>query len=161
MPRVADVMGVRFSSRLTMLLTDSGLQTTRMGEWLMTVAVKRKRLLPSARFIGRPQIVSNTGYCVTCDSDTTFRSASSWLRDGYVCAKCGSIPGERALMVCIERDHLHWRDLSILEASPSLAGASAKLKKTVHTVRAHCFLPRLPAGGRGIPTGRGVKIWGP
>ncbi|MHB8881380.1 MAG: class I SAM-dependent methyltransferase [Thermodesulfovibrionales bacterium] len=112
----------------------------------MTVAVKWKRLMPSARFICRLPIMSNHGYCVTCDSETTFRSASEWLRDGYVCSKCGSLPRERALMVCIERNYPHWRDLSILEVSPSHVGASAKIRKHCSRYMRSHFFNEFPRG---------------
>lgn len=74
-------------------------------------------------------IVSNNGYCLTCDSETTFSSDNEWLRDYYICKKCGSIPRERALMFCIERYYPHWKNLSIHESSPTSRGASIKLKK--------------------------------
>jgi len=91
-------------------------------------------------------ILSNEGYCVTCDSKTTFRSAYEWLRDHYVCSKCGSIPRERALMFCLEHYYPDWKNLSILELSPVSRGASVKLKKFCkHYLDSHYF-PDFPFG---------------
>lgn len=74
-------------------------------------------------------VISNKGYCLTCDSETTFYSKNEWLRDFYICKKCKSIPRERALMFCLERAYPDWRNLRIHESSPSFRGASVKLKK--------------------------------
>lgn len=73
--------------------------------------------------------LSNEGYCVTCDSETTFYSDSEWLRDCYLCKRCGSIPRERALMFCIERYYPNWKELRIHESSAFSRGASVKLKE--------------------------------
>lgn len=51
-------------------------------------------------------------------------------------------------MFCIERDYPHWKDLDILEVSPSHVGASAKLRRQCrHYVRTH-FFPDFPRGAR-------------
>ncbi|MEK6671959.1 MAG: class I SAM-dependent methyltransferase [Nitrospirota bacterium] len=87
---------------------------------------------------------SNEGYCVTCDSETTFSSSNEWLRDYYICNRCGSIPRERALMFCIERYYPNWRELHVHESSPAPRGASEKLKKhCVHYVPSHFFSDHL------------------
>ncbi len=83
---------------------------------------------------------SNEGYCVTCDSETTFSSSNEWLRDYYICNRCDSIPRERALMFCIERYYPNWRELHVHESSPAPRGASEKLKKhCAHYVPSHFF----------------------
>jgi len=91
-------------------------------------------------------ILKNDGYCVTCDSKTTFSSEKEWLRDYYVCVKCGSIPRERALMFCIERYFPNWKELSILESSPAPRGASVKLKKYCRNYIAAHYFPDFPTG---------------
>jgi len=92
-------------------------------------------------------LLSNDGYCVTCDSETTFSSTSEWLRDFYVCKNCGSIPRERALMFCIERYYPNWRELRIHESSPVNRGATAKLLAYCRNYSSSHFFPAFPLGG--------------
>jgi SAM-dependent methyltransferase len=90
---------------------------------------------------GSPYVLSNKGYCVTCDSETTFCSTNEWLRDFYICKNCGSIPRERALMFCIERYYPNWMELYIHESSPVFRGASIKLKqRSDHYSSSYYFL---------------------
>jgi SAM-dependent methyltransferase len=91
-------------------------------------------------------ILKNDGYCVTCDAKTTFCSKKEWLRDYYICTKCGSIPRERALMFCIERYFPNWKELSILESSPAPRGASVKLKKYCRNYIAAHYFADFPTG---------------
>lgn len=88
--------------------------------------VKRKlvRLIPFNSFY-----FSQKGYCPCCDNKTVFISTNSWLRDHFICAKCGSIPRERALMLAIEQYYPTWRDFIIHESSPLNRDTSIKLKK--------------------------------
>ena len=89
---------------------------------------------------GGSELLSNEGYCLTCDAETTFSAKCEWLRDYYVCEKCGSIPRERALIFCIERHYPGWRELNIHESSPVFRGASVKLKqKCARYVSSHFF----------------------
>lgn len=67
------------------------------------------------------------GTCPTCDRETTFRADDPWLRDHLLCARCGSIPRERALMRVIETWFPNFRELDVHESSPLARGASAKL----------------------------------
>jgi SAM-dependent methyltransferase len=92
------------------------------------------------------ELLTNEGYCMTCDSETTFSATSEWLRDFYVCEKCGSIPRERALMFCIERYHPDWRELHIHESSPVFRGASSKLKQNCANYVYSHFFPDSPLG---------------
>lgn len=71
---------------------------------------------------------SNEGYCYCCDQDTLFISKDTWFRDNYICTKCGSIPRERALMLCIDKYFPNWRELTIHESSPAVRGASERLR---------------------------------
>lgn len=64
-------------------------------------------------------LFSNTGYCILCDSQTTFHAEGSWLRDQYVCAQCRSIPRQRALVEVLRIVRPIWRMLRIHESSPS------------------------------------------
>jgi hypothetical protein len=108
--------------------------------------VKRLLHLHKLRFNPRRKSFSNKGYCVTCDSQTTFYSKNEWLRDYYICLKCGSIPRERALLSCIERYFPNWRDLHIHESSPLSRGASNKLKKYCKNYLPTHFFPDFPLG---------------
>lgn len=83
---------------------------------------------------------------MTCDAETIFSSKYEWLRDYYLCERCGSIPRERALMFCIERYYPNWRELRIHESSPVLRGASIKLKEHCADYGYSYFLPDTPPG---------------
>lgn len=72
-------------------------------------------------------ILRVSGHCTTCNSETEFTAYNSWLRDHFICAKCGSIPRERALMAVIQNYYPNWRNAVIHESSPSLRGASLRL----------------------------------
>ncbi len=72
-------------------------------------------------------VLENPGYCPTCDQEVTFIARNKWFRDHYVCANCGSIPRERALMLLIDQRFPNWRSLSIHESSPGNRGASTRL----------------------------------
>ena len=78
-----------------------------------------------------PIVLKSRGRCPTCDKDTAFVARDSWLRDHYLCASCGSIPRERALMHVIDTHFPAWRTMTIHESSPSARGASLRLA-------AHC-----------------------
>lgn len=62
---------------------------------------------------------SNDGYCHSCRQDTVFTSHGDWLRDMYLCDKCGSIPRQRALQYILDRYFADWTSLNIHESSPS------------------------------------------
>ncbi len=96
--------------------------------------------------LNQKPFLSNDGYCITCDSETTFCSDNEWLRDYYLCKKCRSIPRERALMFCIERFYPNWRELRIHESSPLGRGASTKLKKYCSLYVPTHFLPDFQLG---------------
>jgi SAM-dependent methyltransferase len=61
----------------------------------------------------------NSGYCHCCRQDTIFTSHGDWLRDTYLCDKCGSIPRQRALQHILDRYFSDWSSLKIHESSPS------------------------------------------
>lgn len=74
-------------------------------------------------------ILQSDGYCSTCNQNVSFVAKSAWLRDHFLCSKCGSIPRERALMQVIEQFYPNWRDLNIHETSPGDRGASLRLSQ--------------------------------
>jgi len=75
--------------------------------------------------------LENAGFCPTCDSETTFRSDSPWLRNFYACLKCGSIPRERALIKVLDAAVPDYAELRIHECAPARPprGASRKLRE--------------------------------
>lgn len=92
------------------------------------------------------ELFSNYGRCPTCDQPTRFVARDAWLRDGYVCEHCGSIPRERALMWTIERFFPNWRNLSVHESSPVGRGASARLARACTRYASSQFLEGVRPG---------------
>ena len=71
----------------------------------------------------------HTGYCPACDQETVFDIVQAWLRDGYLCRRCGSIPRERALAHVLRRAASRASpDLVIHESSPEWRGISRYLR---------------------------------
>ena len=64
----------------------------------------------------RPQ---NQGWCPCCRSDTIFVEAGVWLRDQYLCSRCGSIPRYRAINATLDRYFSQWTTSSLHESSPT------------------------------------------
>jgi len=74
----------------------------------------------SAASSGEPKyVVENEGFCPCCRSNTVFRSPQEWLRDFYVCTKCGSIPRQRHIQAVLDSRMPGWEQLVIHESSPS------------------------------------------
>lgn len=93
-----------------------------------------------------PVLLRSEGICPCCDRKTTFVAHNAWYRDHYVCASCGSIPRERALMFCIELFFPDWRDSVIHESSPGDRGASCKLRAQSRSYIASQYFPDVPPG---------------
>jgi SAM-dependent methyltransferase len=74
-------------------------------------------------------VLKNSGYCSTCEQNVSFVARNTWLRDHYLCSKCGSLPRERALMSIIGTYFPNWRNLTIHESSPCNRGASKLLSQ--------------------------------
>jgi SAM-dependent methyltransferase len=89
---------------------------------------------------------SHQGYCPCCDKEVLFQATHSWLRDYFLCANCGSIPRERALMLVIEKYYPNWKNLSIHESSPSNRGVSLKLKNSAKNYIASQYYPNQSFG---------------
>ena len=60
----------------------------------------------------------NRGYCTICDCGVWFNETGPWLRDQYLCSRCGSIPRNRALVKVLNDHFPGWRELQIHESSP-------------------------------------------
>jgi SAM-dependent methyltransferase len=65
----------------------------------------------------------NGGFCPICQSKTLFIEQDKWLRDFYKCAKCYSIPRQRAIVSVLNQFFPEWKDYKIHESSP--AGSSS------------------------------------
>lgn len=88
----------------------------------------------------------NQGWCPICEATATFTAHHSWLRDHYLCDRCGSIPRERALMRTIQARCPDWRNLAIHESSPGNRGASVKLAQQCRFYTASQYDPQLGFG---------------
>jgi hypothetical protein len=86
------------------------------------------------------------GFCPICNAPAHFSSASSWLRDFFLCEGCGSIPRERALMAAIEMFYPEWRMLTVHESSPAQRGASLRLKSECSAYTASVYDAAVPLG---------------
>lgn len=64
-------------------------------------------------------VVQNDGFCPCCRSNTLFRSPVDWLRDFYVCTKCGSVPRQRHIQTVLDIRFPGWEQMVIHESSPS------------------------------------------
>jgi SAM-dependent methyltransferase len=90
--------------------------------------------------------LENKGYCPCCGQETIFKSGHEWLRDHYLCTKCGCKPRERALMSVVEENYPNWRELTIHESSPMDRGASVKFKKECSNYIPSQFWPERKMG---------------
>ena len=63
--------------------------------------------------------LTNPGYCHCCRDQTFFEQTGEWLRDQYLCQKCGSIPRQRNIQHVLDRFFPDWETTRIHESSPS------------------------------------------
>jgi SAM-dependent methyltransferase len=90
-------------------------------------------------------VISNEGFCPVCDAPARFTARDPWLRDHYLCERCGSIPRERALFTVLERQVPNWRELAIHESSPGRP-SSERLRRLSHCYVATHWFPDVPPG---------------
>lgn len=88
---------------------------------------------------------SNRGYCFICERGARFTEVGPWLRDQYLCSRCGSIPRQRALIRVLTEHFPKWRELKIHESSPC-GPSSAKLKRQCANYVASQYFPHVPRG---------------
>jgi SAM-dependent methyltransferase len=62
----------------------------------------------------------NTGYCCICMAERQFIAKGQWLRDQYVCEKCGTVPRMRALVEILNQVRPDWRSCASHESSPCM-----------------------------------------
>ena len=91
-------------------------------------------------------VLESRGRCPICEQDVVFRADNEWLRDHFLCSKCGSIPRERALMDVIKMYYPGYRTLDIHESSPGSRGASVKLKAECENYTTSHFYQDLKLG---------------
>jgi len=87
----------------------------------------------------------NRGYCTICDSGVWFNETGPWLRDQYLCLRCGSIPRNRALVKVLNDHFPGWRELRIHESSPGGPSSDKIRRECKHYVASH-FFPEVPRG---------------
>lgn len=87
----------------------------------------------------------NPGYCPICQYWAIFIKRDKWLRDGYQCIRCHSIPRWRALIYVLETHFPNWRELRIHESSPG-GTSSEKLARECKNYVATHFFPGTRAG---------------
>lgn len=90
--------------------------------------------------------LQNEGFCFSCNSNTHFTARSTWLRDHYLCERCGSIPRERAVMYCIEKFFPGWQEKIIHESSPVARGTSLRLKNEAKYYIETQYFPEIKLG---------------
>jgi len=66
-------------------------------------------------------IFKNTGYCAICEAEACFVAHNEWLRDYYVCTKCGSIPRQRALVTVLKYICPDYCSKAVHESSPVMS----------------------------------------
>jgi SAM-dependent methyltransferase len=123
----------------------SGFRELR-GDWLSLIervprGVKRRVFRAFQSIRER----SNRGYCTICDSEVWFRETGPWLRDQYICSRCGSIPRQRALLKVLNDHFPRWRELRIHESSPG-GPSSDKIRRECRGYVGSQFYPNIPRG---------------
>jgi SAM-dependent methyltransferase len=86
------------------------------------------------------------GFCPVCDQPTTFIAYQEWFRGHLVCARCGSVPRERAVALAIGTTAPAWRSLRIHESSRADRATSKKLATEYRAYTATQFSPGHPFG---------------
>lgn len=87
----------------------------------------------------------NSGYCTICDGDVLFSETGPWLRDQYLCMRCGSIPRQRAVVKVLNDHFPGWRELRIHESSPG-GPSSDKIRRECGDYVASQFFANTPRG---------------
>lgn len=108
--------------------------------------IKLLKSLMRKKLIMGENVLKSQGYCTTCNQEVSFVAKNAWLRDHFLCSKCGSIPRERALMLVIEQFYPNWCDLIIHETSPGNRGASVRLSQECKLYMPSQFFPNQKPG---------------
>lgn len=89
-----------------------------------------------------PQGRRHEGFCPCCRSKTVFSSEDDWLRDHYVCQRCGSIPRQRHIQLILDEQVPGWHRLALHESSPS----NDFIKRWSSNYDASQYFPDVPRG---------------
>jgi hypothetical protein len=112
-----------------------GYRAYRRAQLVTLWSLRRRRLALRA----------SIGDCPICEHATIFVPLHDYARDGYLCARCLSIPRFRALATVLGQTRPDWRQSAILEASP--AGAlSEKLQRECNGYVAASYYSNIPRG---------------
>ncbi|MGA2186050.1 MAG: class I SAM-dependent methyltransferase [Bryobacteraceae bacterium] len=65
-------------------------------------------------------VLANEGYCPICESAARFEATQDWLRDWYVCMRCGTIPRQRAVVEILNLVAPGWKGMTVHESSPNI-----------------------------------------
>ena len=114
-------------------------------ERAMNKGIARRARNKVSFMIRRAKWRRNRGYCPTCDGEVWFSETGPWLRDQYLCSRCGSIPRQRALIKILNEHFPRWRELRIHESSPD-GPSSDKLRRECRNYVSSQFFPDVPRG---------------
>lgn len=105
-----------------------------------------KKLLLMSRRSKTDLLPSNSGYCVICEQETVFtENLPTWLRDGYLCNRCGTKPRNRALVNALNRFSPEWKEQKLHESSPG-GVLSDFLSKSCKNYSASHYYEDVPRG---------------
>jgi SAM-dependent methyltransferase len=105
---------------------------------------------------GRQSVLTSSGRCPACATDTTFVARNPWLRDNYLCSNCACIPRERALMAVVEAWFPQWREWTLHESSPVDRGASKRFRQQcANYIPSQFFADKKP--GSSVKTANGSR----
>jgi len=79
------------------------------------------------------------GTCPICERRTFFYKTGSWLRDQFHCARCQSLPRQRALLSVLHKFFPNWRELEMHESSPGGPSSDKLLRECKRCVQSHWF----------------------
>jgi SAM-dependent methyltransferase len=65
-------------------------------------------------------LFSNEGYCPICRQSAQFVASHEWMRDFYLCSRCGTCPRQRATVEVLNAVAPGWEALTIHESSPCI-----------------------------------------
>jgi len=88
---------------------------------------------------------ANIGRCPVCNNSTVFVRYDPWLRDNYRCARCWSIPRQRALIKKLEELIPNWKIVTVHESSPGGVSSDHIARKAGRYVASH-FFSDIPLG---------------
>jgi hypothetical protein len=84
--------------------------------------------------------LQSSGYCAVCGAQSEFIARHHWLRDHFLCQRCGSIPRERALLTVLEQRYPDWRERSLHESSPGSPSSTKLAHECKGHVASHYFM---------------------